>query len=186
MGERVGDGELLLRARDGDAAAWDALVGRYGGLLWTIARACRLGDADCADVVQITWLRLVERLDALRDPDAVGAWLAVTARREARRTAHRRGLAPLCAGAGADPYAVPGAVGRGAAAAPDELAAARDRVAEVGAALRGLPRRCQDVLRLAVLAPGQAELAAALERPVGSVGPLRARCVAELRRRLGR
>ena len=44
-------------------------------------RAHRLGDADAADVVQTTWLLLVEQLDRIRNPEGVGAWLATTARR---------------------------------------------------------------------------------------------------------
>jgi RNA polymerase sigma factor (sigma-70 family) len=163
--------ELVLRARDGDAAAWTALVERHTETLWAVARAWRLGDADCADVVQLTWLRLVERLDTLRDPGAVGAWLVVTARREAARTARERGYEPL----GATTAALP---------SPHDTVAAREQVCAVGSALRTLPRRCRDLLRLAALAPGQTELAAALDMPVGGLGPTRARCLQKLRREL--
>ncbi|WP_131741710.1 RNA polymerase sigma factor, partial [Actinomadura roseirufa] len=93
MARQEGTDELVDRARDGDGAAWARLVERFSGLLWAIARGYGLGDADAGDVVQTTWLRLVERLDDLREPAAVGGWLATTARREAARLAGRGGSA---------------------------------------------------------------------------------------------
>src|SRR3954462_5922819 len=68
--------ELVLSAAEGDQAAWDALVDRFAGLVWSIARAHRLSAADAADVSQTTWLRLVEHLGRIRDPQRGGAGLA--------------------------------------------------------------------------------------------------------------
>ncbi|WP_236008476.1 RNA polymerase sigma factor [Actinomadura physcomitrii] len=162
---------LVARARAGDGAAWERLVERYTGLLWSIARAHGLGDADAGDVVQTSWLRLVERIDALDDPSAAGCWLAATARNECRGLARRRtrdlALMPF---------------GARAASGPDEVAVARERLGRVGAALEVLPRRCRTLLRMFAQAASYAELAAALGVPVGSVGPTRARCLAALRR----
>ena len=76
---------VVRAATDGDREAWNTLVARYSGLIWGVARAHRLGDADAADVFQTTWLRLVEHLDSLRNPEGVGAWLATTARHECLR-----------------------------------------------------------------------------------------------------
>src|SRR3954470_24288197 len=78
--------ELVRAAADGDQAAWHGLVDRYNGLVWSVARAHRLSTVDASDVVQTTWLRLVEHLGRLQDPERVGAWLATTARRECLRT----------------------------------------------------------------------------------------------------
>src|SRR5262245_55053372 len=77
--------ELVRRAAAGDAGAWDAIVRRYSGLLWATARSCGLGSEDAAEVVQTAWLRLVEHLDRIRDPERLAAWLATTVRREAVR-----------------------------------------------------------------------------------------------------
>jgi RNA polymerase sigma factor (sigma-70 family) len=166
----------VLRARDGDGAAWARLVERYSGLLWSIARAHGLSRADAGDVVQATWLRLVERIDVIERPGAVGTWLAVTARREsldaARRIAAR--------GTVLDDAAVPAPEH----AAPERVALARERVGQVADALAALPRRCQVLLRLCATAPSYAELATALEMPVGSIGPTRARCLETLLRKL--
>src|SRR3954463_12924980 len=77
--------ELVRAAAEGDHVAWDGLVDRFNGLVWSVARAHRLSPIDAADVVQTTWLRLVENLGRLQDPERVGAWLATTARRECLR-----------------------------------------------------------------------------------------------------
>ncbi len=76
---------LVARAADGDQQAWNALVHRFTGLVWAIARAHRLGHADAAEVAELTWLRLVEHIADLNEPGYVGAWLATTARRECLR-----------------------------------------------------------------------------------------------------
>ncbi|MEV5572857.1 sigma-70 family RNA polymerase sigma factor [Spirillospora sp. NPDC052269] len=187
-------GELVVRARLGDRAAWGFLVGRHAPLLWAIARSCGLDDADCGDVVQTTWLRLVERIDAVRDPQAVPHWLAVTARREAVSLARRRGREapadPLCFTDVPRPRSRRPAIGNGSSgvhelvSGPEDTALAREQIGRVGDAIRTLPRRCQDLLRMLALAHSYSELAAALDIPVGSIGSARTRCLAHLRRRL--
>ena len=87
------DGDLTLvvaEARAGTGAAWEILIRRFGGLVAAIARRCRLNDADVAEVCQTTWLRLVENLDRIEQPERLGAWLATTSRRESLRIATRR------------------------------------------------------------------------------------------------
>ena len=76
---------LVMAAATGDQQAWDALVDRFAPTVWAVARGYRLSVADATDVSEVTWLRLVENLDRMEEPDRVGAWLATTARRESRR-----------------------------------------------------------------------------------------------------
>ena len=169
---------LVSRAADGDQCAWDQLVERYSGLLWAVARAHRLSSAEAADVLQTSWLRLVEHLAEIRNPDGVGAWLATTARRECLRA--------LRANARCEPVedleelieADPGELD-----APVCLA---ERNAGLGAALERLPARDQALLRLltAEPAPSYEEIGAALAMPIGSIGPTRARALERLRREL--
>lgn len=158
-------GELVARARKDDPDAWAALVERYTGMLWSIARSYDLGAADSGDVIQTSWLRLVERLHLLRKPDSVGSWLAATAHRESRRTL-RRGRRECL-----------GAADRAAPAHVDY---------DLGKLLAALPERCRTILRVLAQAPplSYAEIAAALEIPVGSIGPTRRRCLGRLRDRL--
>lgn len=174
-------GELVIRVRDGDdPAAWAALTARYTGLLWAIARGHGLSPADAEDVVQTTWLRLVERIDGLREPARVGAWLATVARREslqAARGRHREPAATLDLDDAPPPFPEPG---------PEEISAQRERLRAVVDAFHSLPGRCRRLLRvLAAGSFGYAEVAAALEMPVGSIGPTRARCLAALDRLTG-
>ncbi len=44
--------DLVMRARDGDRQAWEAIVERYAPLVWSICRRYRLADADADDVGQ--------------------------------------------------------------------------------------------------------------------------------------
>jgi RNA polymerase sigma factor (sigma-70 family) len=179
IAEEISSGELVTRARRDDQAAWDALVERYTGLLRSIARSYDLGAVDMADVTQTVWLRLVERLDELRDPDRVAAWLAVTTHRESRWTLRRRGRELP---SWSVPEQLPGPDDHGV----ERTCLQRERLSDVASALRQMPERCRRILRFFALAPvTYAEVATALDIPVGSVGPTRARCLADLRRRLG-
>lgn len=172
----VSPGELVLRARAGDGRAWEALTRRYSAMLWAIGRAYDLNAADVADVVQVTWLRLVEHLGALRDPERVGTWLAVTARREAARAFRRPRERTDVNWARSLPDPAP---------PPDEICADRERLRTVLAAIQTLPELCQQMLRLFATSPSYAEMSAALNMPRGSIGPTRARCLSSLRKRLG-
>src|SRR5438093_10754388 len=78
--------QLVRDAAAGSQHAWKTLVARFERLVWAVARAHRLNSADAADVVQTTWLRLVEHLGDVQEPERLGAWLATTARRECLRT----------------------------------------------------------------------------------------------------
>ena len=70
------------KAREGDSAAWETIVGRYERLVWSVLRGLGLRLSDAEDVAQTTWFRWVDQLDRLREPEAIGSWLAMTARRE--------------------------------------------------------------------------------------------------------
>lgn len=171
-------GPLVVRARDGDASAWNSLVERFTPLLWGVARGHRLGQSDAADVVQTTWLRLVEHLEDLQDPDRIAGWLATTARRECLRVLRRSGRE------------VVGSADDAATELPDEavpsldaalLSDERDRV--LWRCFARLSERCQHLLRVLMVTepPAYSEVSEALGMPVGSIGPTRMRCLDRLR-----
>lgn len=170
--------ELMAAATAGDQDAWDALVERYTSLLWGIARSYRLSPADAADVVQTTWLRLVEHLERIADPDRLPGWLATTARRECLRLLRR---------AEREVYSE-----SGVRDAPDDGVAldaallASERDATLWAAFARLDDVCQRLLRVlsADPPPPYVAVAAALDMKIGSIGPTRARCLAKLRQLL--
>jgi len=167
---------LITAANGGDETAWGAIVDRFAGLVWATARAHRLSSADAADVAQTTWLRLVENLDRIKDPERVGAWLATTARRECLR--HIRLQSREFTTAEDSVFEVPS----------DDHAEQRlitlERNTALRRALARISERCQGLLRL-LAAPedlSYEEIAAALGMPIGAIGPTRARCLEQLRR----
>lgn len=168
---------LLTAAADGDRAAWSALVDRYTPLVWATVRGHRLGDADAADVVQTTWLRLVEHLDRINEPERIGAWLATTAKRESLRV--------ISSGARVTPTDEFGEL-PDRASGPAETTVRRDRDALLRRALGALGERCQALLRMLASEPPPSyeEISDILEMPIGSIGPTRARCLDRLRAEL--
>ena len=171
--------ELFARIRDGDAAAWNALTDRYTGLMWSIARSLRMKDADAADAVQTTWLRLVENLDSIRDPERLGSWLATSVRRECYDILRRSARVQLSGPDGPESWD-----GVADPADPLDFALLRDeRDAELWRAVGRLRPSCQRLLRVLMAdpPPSYSDVSAALDIPVGSIGPTRQRCLKCLR-----
>jgi len=71
MVDRPEVGRLVRASADGDQEAWNELVRRFGHLVMAVIRSYRLSPADAEDVCQTVWLKLVEHLDSLRDPEAL-------------------------------------------------------------------------------------------------------------------
>ena len=163
--------EMVSAAALGEPAAWDALVDRYARLVWAVARAFGLSDADAADVSQTTWLRLAEHLPRLREPQRIGAWLATTARRESMRAlARTRRERPLDGNDFAD-----------SAASADHRLMEAEQAAALWRAFAAIPPPCQVLLRLLLADCSYAEISEVLDMPVGSIGPRRGRCLEHLR-----
>jgi len=171
--------EMVASVRTGDAEAWNALTERFTNLLWSIARSMRLNEADAADAVQSTFLRLVENLDSVRDPGRIGSWLATSMRRECYDMLRRGNRVQVGAPGGWDDWTV-----LTDTADPVDAVLLRDeRDAELWDAVGRLKPSCQRLLRVLVAdpPPSYAEAAAALDMPVGSIGPTRQRCLRCLR-----
>jgi len=181
-GHRSGEAvaALVRVAAAGDESSWVQLVGRFGGLVRAVARRHRLGEADAADAVQATWLKLIEHLDDLNEPARVGAWLATTARRECLRVL-RDGKRQVPLGDEL-PEGDPPDISEG-----DELLIAERDVALWRSFSRLRPSD-QALLRLLMAdsRPAYEEISSALDMPIGSIGPTRARALERLRRELGR
>ena len=169
--------ELVLAAGRGDESAWRELVEAYGGLVLAIARSYRLSPGDSADVSQTTWLRLCENIDRIYDPSRIAGWLAMTARRECLRVIGRSRRLVLVAETGSlsDAWAL-------ADEGVDAQLLAAEREVHVQHALELLPDRSRTLLRLLMLDPPPAyqQVAAALDMPVGSIGPTRGRALRKL------
>jgi RNA polymerase sigma factor (sigma-70 family) len=170
---------LVAGSLDGDPASWHDLVDRFDSLVRATIRSYRIYGADADDTAQNTWLRLVEKLDRVQQPDRIASWLVTTARRECLSTLRRRhretpvddfqDVVP-------DPRLT-----------PEEDAVAADVRRALGVALADLTDRRRAVLSALFLDPGDsyAAIARSTGVPIGSIGPTRARALAELRIRLG-
>lgn len=158
----------------GDGSTVTSLVDRFADRVRKVARLHRLAPHDVEDVVQTTWLRLLEHGDSIRDPRAVGAWLETTARRESLRVLRSSTReCPTEELQCEDP--VPPVDER-------QLLAA-ERSAALAQALEQLPTHQHRLLSLLLVepAPSYAQIAKTLDIPIGSIGPTRARCLARLR-----
>ncbi|GHJ16101.1 RNA polymerase sigma factor [Micromonospora sp. AKA38] len=174
---------LVTAAAGGDESAWVELVRRYTPLVYSVIRSYDLSRADAADVNQTVWLRLVEQLSRVRDPQALASWLATTTRRECYRLSRLGRRTQLF-----DPYddaldAYHGFSRTTDVAAPDEELLRAERRQALREGFAQLSPRCQQLLALLTADPPASyrEVAERLSVPVGSIGPTQARCLRRLR-----
>ncbi|MGH8995271.1 MAG: RNA polymerase sigma factor [Acidimicrobiales bacterium] len=168
---------IVVAAARGDETSWTHLCHRFGNMINAIARSCRLGEADVGEVFQTTWLRLVENIDRIEQPERVGAWLATTARRESLRLVRSRARFTFD-GESFEVLADPDGP------SPDAGLLTEERATAMRAAYARLPLRCQRLLGLlsADDSPSYKDISELLDMPIGSIGPTRGRCLEHLRR----
>lgn len=184
--ERTDVGALVQSAVGGDAAAWKSIVEGLGPLVWSVVRAHRLSDADAHEVYQTVWFRFAQNLGRIREPEKTGAWLASTARHECLkvlRNARRLTLTD-------DPQLLDRVSEDGtpeqSLLEAEEAATQSERVRRMWQEFEELGDRCRQLLRVLIASPPPSyqEVSAALGIAVGSIGPLRQRCLRRLRARL--
>lgn len=170
---------LVAAAAAHDQQAWRDLVHRYAPLLVSVIRGFRLTSSETEDVAQTVWLRLVEHLDSLQEPQAIPRWIITIARRESIRylsTQHRLRpndpLDPEYQAVTADTVDL------------DEGLFRAERHQVLLAGLAELPGRQRDLLLLLMRdpQPSYAQISQHTGIPVGSIGPTRARALERLRR----
>lgn len=173
------DTDLLRAAAAGDQEAWGLLVGRYAGMVWAIARSFRVNEADAGDAVQTTWLRLVEHLNGIVDPERLPGWLATTVRREClrilRRGTRERLVEPITDTPDVHADDTPSALAR---------LLVEERDSDLWRAFATIPPASQRLLRMLMAdpRPSYAAIAEILTMPIGSIGPCRRRALDQLRR----
>jgi RNA polymerase sigma factor (sigma-70 family) len=184
--ERAEVGVLVQSAVDGDAAAWKALVEGLSPLVWSVVRAHRMSYADGGEVYQTVWFRFSQNLGRIREPQKAGSWLASTTRHECLKVL--KGLRRLT------PTDDPQLLDRvsedrtpeQSLIDSEEAADRAERVRRLWQEFEGLGERCRELLRvlMATSPPSYLEVSAALGIAVGSIGPMRQRCLRRLRARL--
>jgi RNA polymerase sigma factor (sigma-70 family) len=169
-------GELVAAAQQRDSGAFEELIHRYHRYVWAVVHSFRLSDADGHDAVQNTWLRLVENLDRIREPERLGGWLATTASRECLALMRRRSREL-------------GDTEDQLSDRPDQLFPSPEQQAidqlmatQLSEQMAALPARGRALLGdLTRDAVPYAELARRTGMPIGSIGPTRGRYLRKLR-----
>ncbi|MHC5907530.1 RNA polymerase sigma factor [Streptomyces sp. S6] len=184
--DRTDVGVLVQAAIDGDAAAWKALVEGLSPLVWSVVRAHRLSEADGHEVCQTVWFRFAQHLGRIREPEKAGAWLASTARNECLKVIKSlKRLTPTD-----DPQVLDRVseerTPEQSVLDSEEAAAQSERVRRLWEEFEALGERCRELLRVLIASPPPSyqEVADALGIAVGSIGPMRQRCLRRLRTRL--
>jgi RNA polymerase sigma factor (sigma-70 family) len=174
------DNELIAACRRGDAEAWQVLVLRYQRLIYTIPIRGGLDEQQAAEVFQTVFVRLVEHLPRIEQPDRLQAWLVTTAKRETWRLTRRQRQAAVALSIDdEDSQELPDDV-----PLPHEVAQKLEEQHTVRVALERLENPCRTLLTALFYQddpPAYSELAASLGIPTGSIGPTRARCLQKLR-----
>jgi RNA polymerase sigma factor (sigma-70 family) len=169
--------ELVRGAAEGNQSCWDALVERYSRLIWSVARGVGASQTDAAEISQIVWLRLAEHIERIESPDRVAAWLVTTTRRECLRELRRQGRHVVLEDDFVERHLAPDA-------SAESAVVLEERDAALWRCLEELPERSRTLLVMLLTEPRIAytDIAAALDMPIGSIGPTRARLLATLRR----
>lgn len=77
------DAELVAAIRGGDPAAWGEVFDRHRDAVWRVAVAVTRNTADAEDVLSSSFLRAVESVHQLEQPERLRPWLLSIARRGA-------------------------------------------------------------------------------------------------------
>jgi RNA polymerase sigma factor (sigma-70 family) len=174
------DEELVGMIRAGGearTAAWSDMLRRHTPKMYAVARSFDIDAQTGEDLVQTAWLRFLERSEQLRDTSSVGPWLCMIVRNEARRLVTRRRTVPVAEGWETRPADVE---------SPAAGLVASEQAAALRSAFAKLGNDCRQLLTLMLADPPLSydEMAMALDRPRGSLGPSRQRCLEHLRRLL--
>ncbi|ABS25759.1 RNA polymerase, sigma-24 subunit, ECF subfamily [Anaeromyxobacter sp. Fw109-5] len=87
----LGDSELVALVRTGDRTAFGALVRRHGGALLRFARVFVRASSVAEEVVQETWMAVLEGLDGFEGRASFKTWLYRILANQARTRASREG-----------------------------------------------------------------------------------------------
>jgi RNA polymerase sigma-70 factor, ECF subfamily len=82
--------DLVARTLDGDGEAFAQIMEAYGGRVYKVVRDQMKHDEDVEEIVQEVFCTAYQRLTSLREPLALGAWLARIAANTATQRLRRQ------------------------------------------------------------------------------------------------
>jgi RNA polymerase sigma factor (sigma-70 family) len=182
--DRSSDERLIGRCLKGDQEAWSALIDKYKNLIYSIP--IKLGMyQDAGDIFQSVCVDLLSELPRLREHRALPKWLMQTCYHKClhyQRAADRLvELAPE----GTDSNAAPPA--SSADDLPEHMLVQLEQEQILRDAISELPEKCERMVRLLFFEfpPRPYEnIAEELGMATGSIGAIRGRCLAYLRKHL--
>jgi RNA polymerase sigma factor (sigma-70 family) len=161
------DAWLAVRCQLGEREAFDALIDRWHGPLWTYARRLTGSDDAAHEVAQEAWLRILRALPGLRDATRLRPWLFGITRRTLMDRLRGQYAAPRPSDVDPDTLA-----NDDSGSGDDSGVVSGSGVDETGllAGLAGLPMVEREVLTLFYLEElSLAEVAELVQVPVGTV-----------------
>jgi len=171
--------DLLARCHAGDELAWEALVRRYQGRVYSIAYAYTGHADDARDLAQDIFVRIYATRRRWPVAEGFVPWLVTTSRHLAVDYLRRRKARTRATEVGLDAAAEASSVG----ATPEEQAIATHRRSLVWQALRRLTHVSRETIVLReIQGLSLEEVAAALRIPVGTAKSRTSRARVELAR----
>jgi len=169
---------LVEECRRGSEQAWNVLVDRYKGLVYSIPVRYGAGQQDAADIFQAVCLDLFNELPRLREPEALQGWLI----RVTTNKCYHWKRQQTSRGQDSDAGGLEIISGENL---PTETLAMLEREQLVREAMEQLPPRCRQMIELLFFEHpplGYSEVAQRLRLAKGSIGFIRGRCLKRLKR----
>lgn len=179
------DARLVKRCRAGDQAAWDELVDRYQRLIYAIPRRAGLSEEQAADVFQEVFVTLLEKIDAIEQPDRIRSWIVTTAK--FKTWGIIRGSKGHYSPETEEEMEAEMAAIRDQGPLADDMLIELEEQHLIRAALERIEERCRTILSMIYLtdpAASYAEVAIAIGVGETSISPLRSRCLKKLEKEL--
>jgi RNA polymerase sigma-70 factor (ECF subfamily) len=158
------DHDLVERLRDGDETAFAELIDRYGATMLRVAQMYVRDRATAEEVVQETWLAVLNGIDRFEERSSLKTWLFRILTNRAKTRGEREGrTVPFSALGGADEAdppsvdpdrflgpdsAEPGAWASPPRAWPQDRLLARETLGVIQMAIEDLPGAQREVIRL--------------------------------------
>ena len=171
------DWALIEACRVGDDGAWETMIDRYQRWVYFVPRRYGLSEADAADIVQGTFITMMNSIKSFHEESNVKAWLGTVAKRQTwvhlkkqdRESVHQEedvGDSLLLMGRAERPHN------------------ALDTADWLYDALQRMDEKCRKLILVLYFEPEKMQYEEIAERfgmRVGSIGPTRARCLKKLK-----
>lgn len=175
LSEGLNDGNLIGACISGDERAWEQMLTRYGRLIYSIPLRMGFSTSATEEIYQEVCLILLEKLDTFRNQSQLSTWLYTVTRRAClQRWRQRKAMADF------DELET---ISTDEASLEEQLVLVEQQEM-VRKALESLDQRCRTLLHalfFETTSPAYTVLAGELDVPVGSIGPIRARCLEKLK-----